>query len=262
MFPQLPKLKEDIKKFIETKERQEEFNSYFPTVNPIINLKCSIELKFIPKVEGITFSPTKQDVVWYRDIKEVTFRVNVDLKDIGKILVGAIDIYKDSLLIGQIPISFTVSQEEKPTEIVKVKNKMFESLFISYSHADETLIDNFIIAYESLGITVKIDKDALKSGDIWQEKLIELIEESDVFQLYWSNKARESENVTKEWKHALKILKSGDKAKSFIRPCYWELPMPEIPEELRQIHFYKISIENLDFRKKIRKKIKKGTSKK
>ncbi|GAF85595.1 unnamed protein product, partial [marine sediment metagenome] len=50
--------------------------------------------------------------------------------------------------------------------------------------------------------------------------------------------------------------------KNFIRPCYWEDPMPLAPEELQKIHFYKISIENLDFRKKIKKKIKKGTSKK
>ena len=262
VFPQLPKFKNDIQQIIKTKEKQEDFNSYFPTVEPILELKCATELKFIPLVEGITFDPVKQDVPWYRDIKEVTFRIITDSKNLGNLLGGAIDIYKDSLFIGQIPLSIKVSQEEKPTEIVNVNNKMFERLFISYSHTDQTLIDNFIIAYKSLGIKVKIDKDALSAGDTWWEKLKELIEKSDVFQLYWSNKAKESENVTNEWKHALKILEHGEKAKNFIRPCYWEDPMPIPPEDLKKIHFYKINIEKLDFRRKIKKKIKKGTSNK
>jgi hypothetical protein len=63
-----------------------------------------------------------------------------------------------------------------------------------------------------------------------------------VFQLFWSTNSMQSEQVRQEWEHALSLGRSN-----FIRPTYWEQPMPTSddpllpPEPLRQLHFHALS---------------------
>ena len=226
----LPKFHKKVKQLLDKKEQQEETFKYTPTVESIIELKCAITLKIIPQVEGITFEPAIQEVAWYQDIKEVKFRLNADSRMIDQSSLGSVDIYKDALLIGHIPLSFNVSREERPKMAI-AKSQMFEKLFVSYSHKEEdkNVVENFIDAYDSLGIKIYIDKK-LRSGEEWPKKLKKWIERSDVFQLYWSSASSRSRWVEMEWRHALKFLEQ--KGKKFIRPCYWEEEIPIIPKEL------------------------------
>jgi len=76
------------------------------------------------------------------------------------------------------------------------------------------------------------DVDALRSGEEWNARLLELIDKADIFQLYWSNNAKQSPHVEKEWRWTLAAQRSN-----FIRPVYWERPVPDIPDELKHIHF-------------------------
>jgi hypothetical protein len=61
---------------------------------------------------------------------------------------------------------------------------------------------------------------------------VEKIEAADLFQLCWSRNARVSTEVETEWRAALALHR-----KDFIRPCYWQRPMPDRPPELEKIHF-------------------------
>ncbi|MFW9866523.1 MAG: toll/interleukin-1 receptor domain-containing protein [Candidatus Thorarchaeota archaeon] len=259
VYPHFPEMQKTINQQIENKESEQDFDSYEPTLEPYLELKCAIELKFRPNVKGIEFFPVTQEIAWYRDIREVNFKLNADSKMVGNVLKGAIDIYKDSVLIGQIPLSIEVSQEERPTEIATVRTNLFDSVFVSYSHEEKIIVDHFREAYKSLGINVKIDEDILQSGDRWSPKLLKSIDESDVFQLYWSEKAKKSQYVTEEWKHALKII--DKKEERFIRPCYWEDPMPSAPDELSDIHFQRVNINIFKSSKEFKKKLKTKTKK-
>ena len=61
-----------------------------------------------------------------------------------------------------------------------------------------------------------------------------------MFQLFWSNNSIDSEFVRQEWEYALGLRRS-----TFIRPVYWEEPLPRNPEkglppqELARLHFHK-----------------------
>ena len=76
------------------------------------------------------------------------------------------------------------------------------------------------------------DVHVLRSGEIWDPALLKKIEEADMFQLCWSHNAKKSRYVEQEWRHALQQDRLG-----FIRPTYWEKPMPDPPPELSDIHF-------------------------
>lgn len=82
------------------------------------------------------------------------------------------------------------------------------------------------------------DIRVLRSGETWNSALLGKIEGADIFQFCWSQAAKRSEYVTQEWRHAL-----AQKRKSFVRPMYWQIPMPEPPPELADIHFIYLSLK-------------------
>ncbi len=81
----------------------------------------------------------------------------------------------------------------------------------------------------------------LRVGEHWNDRLKQMIEQANVFQLFWSWNSINSEFVQQEWRYAMTL---GHK--HFIRPVYWEEPLPELaerdlpPEELKKLHFQKI----------------------
>jgi hypothetical protein len=85
------------------------------------------------------------------------------------------------------------------------------------------------------------DWQHLRAGEVWDDRLRGLIEEADVFQLFWSRNAMASAYVRREWEHAMSLNRP-----CFVRPTYWEEPLPEDkarglpPAELLRLHFQRI----------------------
>ena len=111
---------------------------------------------------------------------------------------------------------------------------MYGAIFCSYSHRDTVIVERVERAYKALGLDYLRDVTTLKSGTHWSDELLELIDRADVFQLFWSSAAADSKYVRQEWEHALK----HEAAKpNFIRPVWWQTPLPSVPPELGHIHF-------------------------
>ena len=95
---------------------------------------------------------------------------------------------------------------------------------------------------EVTGDSYLVDADTLRSGEEWSARLSELIDEADVFQLFWSENSMRSTHVRREWEHALSLGRDH-----FVRPVYWEQPFPEDrgqglpPEDLLELHFSSLS---------------------
>ncbi len=126
------------------------------------------------------------------------------------------------------------------SEIVPYRDT--ESMFICYSYKDEELVNSFLGVYRTLGLKIYTAETSIMSGK-WEEQIKWLIEKSDIFLLFWSTSAAQSKSVAAEYKYALKLAEQ--KGEHFIRPCYWETPMPSLPEELNYFHFHKIRPESL-----------------
>src|SRR5262249_2216525 len=82
------------------------------------------------------------------------------------------------------------------------------------------------------GLDYLYDVKLLRSGEKWNAALLAKIEQADIFQLCWSRAAKKSSYVEQEWKYALKQKKTN-----FIRPVYWQRPLPTPPSELADLHF-------------------------
>ncbi len=77
----------------------------------------------------------------------------------------------------------------------------------------------------------------LRSGEKWNDRLLQLIDQANLFQLCWSTNAVSSTYVKQEYQHALRRAVEG-----FVRPGYWEEPMPPAPPELAAFHFARLNL--------------------
>jgi hypothetical protein len=139
----------------------------------------------------------------------------------------------DGVIIADVPLIISVKGEVDHLETREETRGIYQAVFCSYSHEDEEIVKRVESACRTLGMQYLRDTYSLRSGETWNKQLLTLIEDADIFQLFWSVAASKSEYVEMEWRHALKL----DGRSHFIRPVYWSKPMPSPPLELRHIHF-------------------------
>lgn len=107
--------------------------------------------------------------------------------------------------------------------------------FISYASQDRSRVATIIQGMQKArpDMDIFFDVESLRSGDDWESALRREIEKRDVLFLCWSNYARSSEWVEKEWRYAL--LNKGIDA---IEPVPLVSPVEcPPPEELKSKHF-------------------------
>ncbi len=140
------------------------------------------------------------------------------------------------MIVADVPISIYVGSNvgNAPSAApVSATRPVYQAIFCSYSHQDTQIVERVERAYKALGLDFLRDVVTLKSGQDWNAELLDMIDRADIFQLFWSNTAAASKYVRQEWEHALNLHRQ----QGFIRPVYWQQPMPPPPPELGAIHF-------------------------
>jgi hypothetical protein len=186
----------------------------------------------------------------------VEFRVQA-LADANSVIeekiVGRVACYVGPLLIAETPIYVELKGESAGVDAVAPKqptmvderilteegSSAYRTIFVSYSHKDSCIVEQLERAYRALGDTYLRDVNMLRSGEEWNPALLARIPHADIFQLCWSLAARQSPYVEQEWRHAVKLDRPN-----FIRPMYWEKPMPDPPPELQHLHFTHVEIDS------------------
>jgi len=196
------------------------------------------EITVVPDVQGCRFKPPRQSFSWEEDWHRAEFRFQASFPAgaaEGR-LAGWVSFYVGPVLVGETPIGFRVSPTADPAEVERPSQPStaspYQAIFVSYSHDDTDFVKQLERAYKVLGDSYLRDVETLRSGEKWNPALLKKIDEADIFQLYWSKAASISKCVQQEWQHALARGKP-----SFIRPLYWEQPMPPPPPELKDLHF-------------------------
>ncbi|MBD1833339.1 TIR domain-containing protein [Cyanobacteria bacterium FACHB-472] len=248
VYLHLARLQDEVTEKLRQNATKVGLRASISTAESASRLKRGTWLRLTPRVDGVVFNPPSQEVVWYEDIQEVSFRLQAESNVKGPRL-GSVEVYSESLLIALIPLSLNVRQSDVSDEAdqpVTSSAQIFNRIFASYSRKDESIVDACVAAYEALGIYVYIDKKSLKSGESWHVALQKFIQESDLFQLYWSHASSQSSNVEDEWRHALNLMNTGDKHETFIRPLRWEEDWPVPPKNLSPINFARLDLFALE----------------
>lgn len=202
------------------------------------------QLMFAVELPGFEINPPAQHISWLEAIQNVQFRIRATPELTGTTARGRLSIYRGPLLLAEMSLIIRVAEVE--TEPVQENVKTYRKVFASYSHRDEPIVRQVEAVASAIGDSWLRDVHSLRSGEEWNPALARLIEDADVFQLFWSWNSLESEMVRREWMHALALNRSN-----FIRPVYWEDPFPERPEldlpphELTALQFCRLPREAL-----------------
>ncbi len=202
------------------------------------------EITFLPRVEGVTFNPPRRTFLWVESVHREEFRLRASWGLDGQTARGSLSVFLGSILLAEIPLSIYVGAVGPGIPLQgRSSARPYRKIFASYSHKDLTIVEEFERYARALGDEYLRDWVHLRAGEDWDERLARLIEEADVFQLFWSTNSMGSSFVEREWRHALSLRRPN-----FVRPTYWEDPLPTArernlpPEELARLHFQRLTL--------------------
>ncbi len=194
-----------------------------------------------PFLAGATFNPPTVSFRWEEPVHRADFRFKV-MADAGSRVRGGVRVFVGAVVVGEVTFSVRVG-EVAPGDSVDVDHtRRFRRVFASYAHDDAEVVLTLADAAKVLGVDYVIDVRDLRSGDDWQHRIHELIEQVDTFQLFWSSNALHSQFVLEECRHALSLGREG-----FIQPVYWEEPLLLDPDRdapppaITRLHFSKLA---------------------
>lgn len=204
------------------------------------------KLRLIPVAQGLQFNPSQLDITWQEDVQQHEFRVRAESAKPGQSVNGVVQVYQGMVLRAEVPISVFVGQAaarlDSPDAYARAMARAYRRIFASYSHSDTAVVESCEMAARTMGDQFLRDVALLQAGVEWDPRLIQAINDADVFQLFWSKRAAQSQFVAREWQHALKLLPSRP---NFIRPVYWSAPLHPTPPELNSLHFQQLSLSTL-----------------
>ncbi len=197
---------------------------YKPLDIPVKNGdKLSVQLDLS---DGVECKNTSKTVTWRGHYTDCSF------------IAKLIDANQDSIegtayvLVNDVPAGemlFTIDVvETKPRELyTRVESHRFSKIFISYAHQDESQVRGIAEGCKMLGKDYFFDRHSLQAGDIFKDKILDYINDADLFVLCWSKNAAESEWVQIEREHALRLIREGKSSLSIYPLCLRpEAPLP------------------------------------
>jgi hypothetical protein len=199
----------------------------------------------VPTVDGIEFNPPHRSFLWLEGVHREDFRLRAASRLNGRQARGQLSVFFGTVLLAEVSLSIRVDagapSEDRPSERATDSGRPYRRIFASYSHRDLDVVEQFAMFVQATGDEFVRDWTHLRAGEQWSDRLIDMIREADIFELFWSTNSMRSPFVRDEWTYAL-----GLRRPNFVRPVYWEDPLPAIPEqnlppaELQSLHFQRL----------------------
>lgn len=193
------------------------------------------------KAGNLRVKSLSNSLTWQGQPEAVVFRIEQPQATLPSMQVGRITVYGEDripLALLKFKMDFAGATESSVakhgTQFPNVSHGVttFRKVYLCYAHEDRNEVLRRAQMLRYTGIDFFMDTMSLTPGERWETEICRMIDESDAFMLFWSNAARRSDTVTREWRYALKLNRP-----EFIRPVIIEFPPPQIPPELAHIHF-------------------------
>jgi TIR domain len=203
------------------------------------------EITFLLEAPDLQVNPRQRSFRWLEDVHREEFRIRAGKMLDGRTVRGALQVYLGALLVAEVSLAIRVDGAATPvaSDTEADRARPYRRIFPSYSHEDEPIVQQVEAYARTMGDEYLRDVTHLRAGEVWNDRLMEFIRAADVFQLFWSRKSMLSPWVRQEWEYALSLGRAH-----FVRPTYWETPMPEAPERnlppalLRALHFQRLPV--------------------
>ncbi len=187
------------------------------------------------RLEGLEIEDPEDTVLWDGEIGNANFSVTVPAAAKPGPRRGLTIVRADGLQIARIDFIIQVSDTPLEIDVIPTQEKRHRKAFASYASEDrlDVLARVQGIQKAAPALEIFLDVMSLRSGQYWEQELRRIIPSNDIFYLFWSENARRSRWVEKEWRCALET-----RGLDFIDPV--PLVSPERvppPPELASKHF-------------------------
>jgi hypothetical protein len=182
-----------------------------------------------------------QRLVWQERPEAVQFVVTVPEDPPEGTLIGTVIVRRDGVPIGKVSYRVNVSRFVPVGREARMISgqRRFERAFASYASPDRREVLKRVQVLRAAGIECFQDVLDLEPGQRWERELYRRIDTADLFLLFWSRSAKQSEWVRREVDYALGRQKGDPEADPDIRPVVIEGPPVELPwPDLSYLHFF------------------------
>lgn len=232
---------EKVKALAQESDKNAERRDYIPLQ---CKLKRGDKVDVSLSIYGETLLKSdKKSVVWHGHFTKCSFDYFVP-KDIDVDELSCVAL----LTVNEIPVGemrFITKIVESPRKLnPEIIAHKYNKVFISYAHKDQAKVRSFHEGLKLAGIEHFFDRAYLKTGDIFPQVIQDYINSADLFVLFWSENAAQSDYVQKERTQALERafpqVRPQQEAKLSIYPMSIE-PRAELPSDMKDnYHFGEI----------------------
>ena len=193
------------------------------------------ELKVTVQSEDVEIKEKTARLLWNGRLALCSFLLYLPEAFAKKQAIVQARVYSGIMVLADLRLILKVKGNEPQNLNIPVEMRRIRSAFASYSSKDRARVVARLQGMQAVNpeLDLFFDRESLRTGEHWEERLFREIEARDILYLFWSRSAAASEWVNKEWHHALET--GGENA---VEPV--PLEPPEIcppPEELSGRHF-------------------------
>lgn len=188
---------------------------------------------------GLKIDQPVHSVVWRGKLTSVHVVVELPWEGQKSDLFPRVQVSIGPAVIGELRFKIEVQDvfaPEKSTSLRPAEAKRYQRAFFSYSSKDRQRVMEIAQAYKIAGVEFFQDILSLEPGARWEKGLYKQIDDCDLFVLFWSEAARTSEWVGKEWRYALDRQRAGS-ALDIVPLILEGPPAPQPPRDLSHLHF-------------------------
>jgi hypothetical protein len=137
---------------------------------------------------GLSNDEAEQSVVWHGDPCMCQFSLNLpdDAAARGYVIIA--NFFLDGVPIGLLRFKLDVVLRPHVSRMPRLYGdaaRHFKQAFLSYSSHDREAVLQCAQVLENVGIDFFLDAVSLRGGEIWERRLFEEIDRSDLFLLFW-----------------------------------------------------------------------------
>jgi TIR domain len=203
--------------------------------DPNDHLHMVLELTFecgIAVISVLVDDPV-QSVVWRGESAYCQFLATIPAGTSGQTFFAVLRLSVDGRLTGSIKfrLSSDAAAPQPTSEPLGDHAKLHQYAFVSYASKDRKEVLKRVQMLEVLKTKFFQDILSLDPGDRWEKKLYENIDRCDLFLLFWSQAAKDSQWVLKEAEYALAHQGKNPNSEPDLVPVVLEqhvLPPPSL----------------------------------
>jgi hypothetical protein len=195
-----------------------------------------VEISFA--VNTLRVDEPVQSVVWQGRPAVCGFEVTIPQGTGGQSFFPVVRVSVDGILIGRIRFRISSDPDAASPQATPLGDhaRRYENSFVSYAKEDRKEVLKRVQMLQIMKTKFFLDLLSLDPGDRWEKKLYEQIDRCDLFLLFWSQAAKDSQWVRREAEYALKHQQENPNSEPDIVPVILERDVPP-PPSLAALHF-------------------------